>query len=265
MSRAHDEPPTVTLAYVVDGPAEPAGRAAPEASVLLLGPSLGSTAAMWAPQVPVLARHLRVVRFDLRGHGRSPVPPGPYTVADLGRDVLALMDHLGIERAHYAGLSLGGMVGMWLAAHAPERIDRLALLCTAAHLPPAQGWLDRAAAVRAGGMAAIADTVLTRWFTPEFSDIQPYRQMLLATPVEGYAACCEAIAELDLRPVLPTIDAPTLVIAGAQDPATPPELGQQIASAIPGATLVTVPKAAHLANVEQAETVTGLLAAHLGV
>jgi 3-oxoadipate enol-lactonase len=262
MSRAHGEPGPGTLAYVVDGPAEPAGREVP---VLLLGPSLGSSGAMWAPQVPVLARHLRVVRFDHRGHGRSPVPPGPYTVADLGRDVLALMDHLGIARAHYAGLSLGGMVGMWLAAHAPARIDRLALLCTAAHLPPAQGWLDRAAAVRAGGLAAVADAVLARWFTPEFTDTQPYRQMLLATPAEGYAACCEAIAELDLRPVLGTIAAPTLVIAGEQDPATPPELGQQIASAIPGATFVTVPRAAHLANVERAETVTGLLAAHLGV
>lgn len=253
------------LAYVVDGPTEAVGRETAEAPVLLLGPSLGSTTAMWAPQVPVLARHLRVVRFDHRGHGRSPVPPGPYTVADLGRDVLELMDRLGIARAHYAGLSLGGMVGMWLAAHAPDRIDRLALLCTAAHLPPAQGWLDRAAAVRAGGLAAVADAVLARWFTPEFADTKPYRKMLLATPVEGYAACCEAIAALDLRPVLPTIEAPTLVISGAEDPATPPELGQQIAAALPRATFVTVPKAAHLANVEQAETVTGLLASHLGV
>jgi 3-oxoadipate enol-lactonase len=261
MSSVHGEPGMRTLAYVVDGPT----GAEREAPVLLLGPSLGSTGAMWAPQVPVLSRHLRVVRFDHRGHGRSPVPPGPYTVEDLGRDVLDLMDHLGIARAHYAGLSLGGMVGMWLAAHAPERIDRLALLCTAAYLPPAQGWRDRAAAVRAGGVAAVADAVLARWFTPEFPDPQAYRPMLLATPPEGYAACCEAIAELDLRPGLPTIGAPTLVIAGEQDPATPPELGRQIASAIPRARFVTVPEAAHLANVEQPETITGLLTAHLGV
>src|SRR6188472_3087695 len=127
-----------------------------DAPVLLLGGSLGSTVEMWLPQVPRLSQRLRVVRFDHRGHGGSPVPPGPYTVAELGGDVLELLDHLGVRRAHYAGLSLGGMVGIWLAAYAPERVDRLALLSTAAYLPPAQGWLDRAAAVRAGGMAAVA-------------------------------------------------------------------------------------------------------------
>lgn len=245
------------LSYVVDG--------RPEAPTLLLGPSLGSTAAMWSPQLPALSQHLRVVRFDHRGHGGSPVPPGPYTVDDLGHDVLALMDHLGLDRAHYAGLSLGGMVGMWLAAHAPERVDRLALLCTAAHLPPAQGWLDRAAAVRAGGMAAVADAVVARWFTAGFTDVATYRQMLLATPVAGYAACCEAIAAMDLRPVLGAIRAPTLVIAGAQDPATPPELGRQIAAAVPGARFVEVADVAHLANVERADAVTRLLVSHYGV
>jgi 3-oxoadipate enol-lactonase len=251
------------LSFVVDGPLAVEGWG--EAPTLLLGPSLGSSVAMWAPQVPVLARHLRVVRFDQRGHGGSPVPPGPYTVEDLGRDVLALIDRLGLERVHYAGLSLGGMVGMWLAAHAPERIDRLALLCTGAHLPPAQGWLDRAAAVRSGGMAAVADPVVTRWFTPAFADLDKYRAMLVSTPVDGYAACCEAIATLDLRPVLPTITAPTLVIAGAEDPATPPDLGRQIASAVPGARFELVSGAAHLANVERADVVTALLAEHFGV
>jgi 3-oxoadipate enol-lactonase len=245
------------LSYVSDGPA-----AAP---TLLLGPSMGCTVAMWEPQVPVLSRHLRVVRFDHRGHGGSPVPPGPYTVEDLGRDVLALMDHLGLERAHYAGLSLGGMVGLWLAAHAPERIRRLALLCTAAHLPPAQGWLDRAAAVRSGGMAAVADAVLARWFTPTIADVEEYHAMLLATPADGYAACCEAIATLDLRPVLAGITAPTLVIAGAEDPATPPEVGRQLAAAVPGARFELVAGAAHLANVERPEVVTELLATHFGV
>jgi 3-oxoadipate enol-lactonase len=185
-------------------------------------------------------------------------------VDDLGRDVLALIEHLGVARAHYAGLSLGGMVGMWLAAHAPARIDRLALLCTGACLPPAQGWLDRAAAVRAGGVAAIADAVLARWFTPAFTGTAPYRQMLLATPVDGYAACCEAIAALDLRPVLGGIRAPTLVIAGERDAATPPELGRQIASAVPRARYMEVAGAAHLANVERADVVTALLATYLG-
>src|SRR5690606_22008552 len=132
--------------------------------------------------------------------GGSPVPPGPYTIDDLGGDVLALADHLGIGRFHYAGLSLGGMVGMWLATRAPERIETLTLLCTSAFLPPAEAWLDRAATVRRAGLAAVAEAVLARWFTPAFTNVEPYRQMLLRTPVEGYAACCEAIAALDLRP-----------------------------------------------------------------
>jgi len=245
----------MTLAYVVDGPAD--------APVLLLGGSLGSTVEMWRLQVPVLSRSLRVVRFDHRGHGRSPVLPGPYTVDDLGHDVLALLDHLGVTRAHYAGLSLGGMLGMWLAAHAPDRVDRLALLCTGACLPPAQGWFDRASVVRAGGMAVVADAVVARWFTPGFADAAPFRQMLLDTGPEGYASCCEAIGALDLRPVLSRITAPTLVIAGADDPATPPALGQAIAAAIPGARFAVVAGAAHLANVERADEVNRLLATHL--
>jgi 3-oxoadipate enol-lactonase len=249
-------------AYVVDGPTAPLTHAA-QAPVLLLAGSLGSTVDMWLPQVPRLSRTLRVVRFDHRGHGRSPVPPGPYTVDDLGGDVLRLMDHLGVARAHVAGLSLGGMVGMWLAAHAPERVDRLALLCTAAHLPPAQGWLDRAAAVRTGGMAAVAEAVVDRWFTGAFTAREPYLAMVGACPVEGYAGCCEAIAAMDLRPVLGRIRARTLVIAGEQDPATPPAMAEQIVAAVPGARLVVVPGAAHLSNVEQSETVTRLLVEHL--
>ena len=243
------------LSHVVDGPAE-GGHDAP---VLLLGGSLGSTVDMWLPQVPRLSRRMRVVRFDHRGHGGSPVPPGPYELDDLGRDVLELLDHLGVRRAHYAGLSLGGMVGMWLAAHAPGRVDRLALLCTAAHLPPAQGWLDRAAEVRAGGMEAVAAAVVRRWFTDGFGDRKPYETMVRSTPVEGYAACCETIAALDLRPALASIGARTLVIAGAQDPATPPSLGEEIAAGISGARLAVIDGAAHLSNVERPERVTALL------
>jgi 3-oxoadipate enol-lactonase len=243
------------LFHVVDGPAD--GRQ--EAPVLLLGGSLGSTVEMWLPQVPRLSRRMRVVRFDHRGHGGSPVPPGPYTVAELGRDVLELLDHLGVQRAHYAGLSLGGMVGMWLAAYAPQRVDRLALLSTAAYLPPAQGWLDRAGAVRAGGMAAVAGTVVQRWFTGAFGDRDRYETMLRSIPADGYTACCHAIAALDLRPALPSIRAATLVIAGAQDPATPPALSREIVAGIPDARLAIVEDAAHLSNVEQPEQVTALL------
>ncbi|GAA1808814.1 3-oxoadipate enol-lactonase [Luedemannella flava] len=245
----------MTLHHVVDGPAD--------APVLLLGGSLGSDVSLWAAPARALSERYRVVRFDHRGHGRSPVPPGVWDVADLGRDVLALLDHLGVARAHYAGLSLGGMVGMWLAAHAPERVDRLALVCTAAFLPPAKGWLDRAAAVRAGGLASIADAVLARWFTPGFDPGPAPRAMLLGTPADGYAACCEAIAAMDLRADLPRIAAPTLVIAAADDLAIPPALGAEIAATVPGARFAVVPGAAHLAALQRPDAVTDLFARHL--
>lgn len=239
----------------------------PGAPVLLLGGSLGSNLDMWRPQLPALA-DLRVVRFDHRGHGASPAPPGPYRIDDLGRDVLALLDRLGIARASYCGLSLGGMVGMWLAANAPDRIERLVLICTAAHLPPADGWAARAEQVRSAGMGSIADAVLGRWFTPRFraalpAKVAPYRAMIAACPAEGYAGCCEAIGGMDLRDDLPRITAPTLVIAGADDPATPPEHGERIHAGIAGSRLVVLPGAAHLANVEQAAAIGQLIKDHV--
>ncbi len=247
------------LAYETTGPVD--------APVLLLGSSLGTTRTMWEPQTAALAQDFRIVAFDHRGHGGSPVPAGPYAIEDLGRDVVALLDHLGVERAHYAGLSLGGMVGMWLAAFAPERIDRLALLCTAAFLPPAAGWHERAATVRAAGMGAIADAVVARWFTPGFRAARPdvvaaYTKALVAIDPEGYAGCCEAIAAMDLRPVLPRITAPTLVVAGEADPATPPGLASTIVDGVAHADLTVLPGAAHLASVEQADLVTGRLHRH---
>jgi 3-oxoadipate enol-lactonase len=238
------------------------------APVVLLGSSLGATLEMWEPQVPALAERFRVVRFDHRGHGRSPVPPAPYEIAGLGGDVLTLLDRLGAERASYAGLSLGGMVGMWLGAHAPERVERLALLCTAAHLPNPT-WAERAAAVRAAGTTGvIADAVVERWLTPAFARARPevaarLRATLAAQPPEGYAACCGAIERMDLRPALGAIRAPTLVIAAADDPSTPPEHGRAIAAAVPGARFELVADAAHLASVQRPETVTALLLDHL--
>lgn len=240
------------------------------APVLLLGASLGTTLRMWDGQAP-LAERLRVVRHDHRGHGASPVPPGPYEIADLGRDVLDLMDELEIERASYCGLSIGGMVGMWLGVHAPERVERLVLVCTSAHLPPAEGWAHRAATVRqAGTTEGIADGVVERWLTPGYAAEHPelrdgLRSMLVATPAEGYAACCGAIERMDLRDQLPRIGSPTLVISGAADAATPPEHQARIADAIAGARLETVRPAAHLAAVEQAETVNALILDHLEV
>lgn len=237
---------------------------------LLLAGSLGTSLAMWDPQAEALGGSHRVTRFDLRGHGRSPVPDGPYTMDDLGGDVLALMDHLGLERASYCGLSIGGMIGQWLAIHAPDRIDRLVLLCTSAHLPPADVWRDRAETVRAAGTPeAVADGVLGRWFTPQFAGahgdlVAGFRAMISSTPAEGYAACCEAIAVMDLRPELARITAPTLVVAGAQDPATPPEHGRGIAEGVGDGRLEVLDPGAHLISVERAPEITELIRRHLG-
>ncbi|HEX9338048.1 MAG TPA: 3-oxoadipate enol-lactonase [Pseudonocardiaceae bacterium] len=241
------------LAYDLAGPAD--------APVVVLGPSLGTTRAMWDPQHDVLCQRFRVLRYDLLGHGGSAVMCGPYTVDQLAGEVLSLLS--GIEHFCYVGLSLGGMIGMAVAAAAPDRVDRLALLCTSAYLPPAKGWLDRADHVRAQGTASIADVVGTRWFTPAFADRAGYLAMLAATPDEGYAACCGALAEMDLRPVLGRITAPTLVVSGHDDPATPPDHGRLIADAIAGARFVELPGAAHLANVERPAEVTALLLDHL--
>jgi 3-oxoadipate enol-lactonase len=240
-----------------------------EAPPLLFSGSLGSTLEMWAPQVQALSGARRLIRFDQRGHGRSPIPPGPYTIDDLGGDVLGLLDRLGVRCASYCGLSIGGMVGIWLAVNAPQRIDRLILICTSAHLPPAAGWTDRADAVRASGTPeVVADAVIERWFTHDFAEqhhdlVAGYRAMIAATPAEGYAGCCEAIAGFDLRARLPGITSPTLVIAGVQDSATPPAHAQLIATSIPAARLVILDNAAHLANVQQADATNRLITDHL--
>jgi 3-oxoadipate enol-lactonase len=230
--------------------------------------SLGSTTAMWDRQVPALAERLRVVRYDHRGHGRSPAPPGPYDLADLGADALALLDRLGAENVHWCGLSLGGMVGMWLAINAPERIDRLVLCCTSAKLGPPSMWSERAAAVREHGVDAIADAGIERWLTEGFRQREPetaaaIRTMLVSTPAEGYADCCGVIERMDLLDRLGQIRAPTLVVAAAQDPATPPEHGELIAASIAGARFEVIADAAHLAAVEQPEAITDLITSHL--
>lgn len=249
----------VAVHHVSDGPLD--------AAVVVLSNSLGTNLAMWERQVGVLAERFRVVRYDQRGHGASPVPPGPYRIEDLGADVLALLDRLGIQRAHFCGLSLGGMTGMWLATNAPERIDRLVLLCTAPLLE-SRPWLERAATIRSQGTAAVAPAVVQRWFTPAFAERDPamvarMQATIADTPDEGYAACCEAIASLDLSASLADIGAETLVIAAAADPAIPPEHAWTIAAGIPAARVEIVVDAAHLANIEQPEAVTGLILSHL--
>jgi 3-oxoadipate enol-lactonase len=229
---------------------------------------MGTTHETWEAQIPALSRHFRVVAINHRGHGGAPAPPGPYAIADLGADVIGVLDELGVRRAGFAGVSLGGMVGLWLAAHAPERVDRLAVLCSSAYLPPAEYWAQRAAAVRAAGsLEPIADAVIARWLRPDFAASHPdtasrLRDTLVSVDPEGYAGCCEAIERLDLRGDLGAIVCPTLVIAGDSDPVTPAEgHGSVIAAGIAQARLVEVP-AAHLANLEQPDVVTELLVGH---
>jgi 3-oxoadipate enol-lactonase len=248
----------VAVSYTVDG--------AGDAPVVVLSNSLGATRGMWDPQVPALAERYRVVTYDTRGHGDSPAPQGPYTLDDLVDDLVALLDEVGAERAHVAGLSLGGMTAMRLAAREPARVDRLALLCTSAKADP-QGFLDRAAAARSGGTAPLAPVVVSRWLTPphaaEHPDLVARLEAMIATADdEGYAACCEVVAHLDLREDLGRITAPTLVISGREDPALPPEHQRLIADGIAGAELVTVSPGAHLANLERTLEVTGALLGH---
>ncbi|MCW2714502.1 MAG: 3-oxoadipate enol-lactonase [Frankiales bacterium] len=240
----------------------------PDAPVVLLLGSLGSTLEMWEPQVPALAEHVRVVRVDTRGHGRSPVPPGPYSIDDLVDDAVALLDRLGVATASFVGLSLGGMTAMRLAAREPHRVDRLALLCTSAHLGPASSWAERAATVREHGTVAVAPVVASRWLTERKRACDPtavaeLERMIAGTPSEGYASCCEAIGAMDLRADLPLIAARTLVVAGAEDPSTPLPHLRLIADGVAGAELLVLPSAAHLANLEQPEAVNAALLAHL--
>lgn len=254
---------TAGLGYDIHGP--------DDAPVVVLGSSLGTDRRMWDPQLHVLAQRFRVVRYDHRGHGASEVPAGPYGLADLAGDVVALLDDLGVERFAAGGLSLGGMVAMWLAAHVPDRVERLALFCTSAHMPPAQNWTARAAAVRAGGAVSVADAVVARWFTAGFAAehrdvVAGYRAMMAATPAEGYAGCCEAIAAMDLRAALARVTAATLVVAAHDDPATPEPHARAIESALRagGADVrVEVVAGAHLGTVENPDVCTDLLMEHL--
>jgi 3-oxoadipate enol-lactonase len=247
------------IAYRVDGPAS--------GPCLLLSHSLGTTMDMWAPQIEVFSRDYRVLRYDGRGHGTSDAPVGAYSMDRLGRDVIELLDGLGIGSVSFCGLSLGGMVGQWLAWRVPERMERLIVANSSSYLGPPQDWDARIATVRAGGMAALVDPVLQRWFTPAFrgaheQSIAPIREMLLKTDARGYAGCCAAIRDMDQRRLGALISAPTLIIGGESDPATPPDHATRLASAIPGARLAML-EAAHLSNVEQSAPFNALVASFL--
>lgn len=257
-------------AYDVTGPAD--------APVVVLGSSLGTDRHMWDAQLPALSDRFRVVRYELRGHGASgtPAQPGRATLDDLGRDLLRLLDHLGVERAHHVGLSIGGMLALWAAQHDPARTASIAVLCSTAYLPPAQAWLDRAVTVRGQGMGAIVDAVMARWFTPTFADEETrgsLRRTFLAVDPEGYAHCCEAIAGMDLRGGLAAVRGRALVVAGRDDAAIPPVptdgspawSSQETARALTSADVrfELLDDAAHIAAVQQDAAVTRLLLDHL--
>jgi len=238
-----------------------------QAPVLMLSNSLGTNLHMWDDQVAPFTRHFRLLRYDRRGHGQSGVSKGPYSMERLGRDVLAILDGLGIDKVNWCGLSMGGMVGQWLGAHAANRIDKLILSNTACYYPDPTNWLNRIKAVKEGGVASVADTVIAAWLTADFREREPQitanlKAMMIATPAQGYIACCEALSTLDQRALLPEIKSPTLVIAGRHDVATPVAAGEFIRSQIPGAAL-TILDAAHISNVEQphafTEAVVGFL------
>ncbi|MDE2002268.1 MAG: 3-oxoadipate enol-lactonase [Betaproteobacteria bacterium] len=242
----------IRLHYRIDGDA-----AAPP---LVLSNSLGATLEMWEPQMAPLAARFRVIRYDTRGHGDSEVTPGPYTIAMLGADVAALLDALAIPRAHFCGLSMGGMTGMWLGVNAPERVDRLALANTAAKIGTADMWNARIDAIRKGGMASVAPGVLARWFTPALllhptPMVTGLRASFERTSADGYVACCAAVRDTDQRDALSRIRVPTLVIAGSVDQSTPPDDGRYVAEHIPGARYVEL-QAPHLSNVEAASAFT---------
>jgi 3-oxoadipate enol-lactonase len=248
-----------TFEVAFDGPAD--------APCLVLSHSLGSSLEMWSPQAGSFSRHFRVLRYDARGHGRTDVTPGPYTIERLARDVIGLLDAAGIDKASFCGSSMGGATGLWLAAHAPERFERFVFCNTAPWLGPPAAMLERAAAVRREGLEGFADATMQRWFTEEFRARQPQtvasiRATFVATPREGYAACCEALAGYDVRAHLASIDRPVLVVAGLHDPSPPIATARDYAARIAGARLVEVPSA-HLSNLgaqrEFDEAVLGFL------
>jgi 3-oxoadipate enol-lactonase len=239
----------------VDGP--------DDAPVVVLSNSLGTNLAMWDAQIPALAEKFRVARYDSRGHGLTDVTPGPYTIAGLGGDVVGLLDALQIPTAHYCGLSVGGLIGQWLGINASKRFKSLTLCNTAARIGSTEGWNTRIAAVNEGGMAAIANGVVARWFTEDFAKrapapVEATRQMLLHSSPQGYVATCAAIRDEDLREAIPRVKLPTLVISGVHDTATTPTDGRFVAEKIPGAQYLEL-DSAHLSNIEAAEPFTAAL------
>ncbi len=225
--------------------------------MLVLSNSIATTRDMWAPQLDAFTPHFRVLRYDTRGHGRSEVPDGPYSIDELGRDVLGLLDALNVQKAHFCGLSLGGMTGMWLAAHHSSRIDKLVLSNCVPHIGNESMWNARIAQVLANGMEEIAVGQISRWFRPGFQDSNPdayhaFEFEIRQMPAKGYAGCCAVLRDADLRDAIKKITAPTLVVGGRHDVATPPQKTEQLASEIDAAKYIELP-GGHLSNWDAAE------------
>lgn len=240
------------LACTIEGPKD--------APVLLLSNSLGTTRDLWTPQIAAFAGAFRVVRYDTRGHGQSVAPAGDYTLDRLGADALAVLDAVGAARAHVCGVSLGGLIAMWLGIHAPARVDRIIVGNTAAKIGTRETWETRVNVVQTRGMAAVAEASLARWFTDGFRERQPaavrgIQEMVAGCPAQGYIGGCGALREADLRDAIGGIAAPTLVITGTHDPVTPPADAQFLGAGIANASVLLL-DAAHLSNVEQAAAFT---------
>jgi 3-oxoadipate enol-lactonase len=238
-----------------------------ESPVLVFSNSLGANFSMWDAQVPAFRKRFRLQRYDTRRPGQSSFTPGPYSIEQLAKDVIALLDALHLERVHFCGLSMGGMIGMWLGAHTPARLNDLVLCNTGAKIGTTQAWNARIEAVRKHGMKSVASAVVDRWFTPAFRQKAPATiastlKMLEETNPDGYAACCAAVRDFDFRDQVSRIRLPTLVISGAHDPATPPADGGSLAQQIPGARYAEL-NAAHLSNIEDQDRFTAELAAFL--
>lgn len=245
----------VALSYSTEGP--------PDAPVVLLINSIAATRELWARQLPALAARYRVIRYDARGHGRSSTPEGEYTLEQLGRDALAILDANGTSSAHICGISLGGATAQWLGIHAPHRVSSLVLANTAARIGTADGWNERIAFVREKGMSTVAEMTIPRWFSQGFQERDPdtvrgFRTMIQACSQEGYLGCCAALRDADLRDHVSSIRCPTLLIASTDDAATPAEGLAFVRDRVSGARMVTV-ESRHLSNVECAEEFTGAL------
>jgi len=247
-----------TIAYALSG--------RESAPVLILSNSLGTSMTMWEPQLAALDEHFRVLRYDMRGHGRSDAPPGAYSLDRLGRDVIELADFVGVAAFSFCGLSLGGMIGQWLGWRAPERLQQLVIANSSAFMGPASAWDERIRTVLNDGMAAMAGPVLARWFTPSFAADPANTRAILhgleRSSAQGYAGCCAAVRDMDMRRVLSLIDTPCLIIGGNQDPATPPSHTRELHVGIAGSRCVML-DAAHLSNIEQPQPFTNAVLAFL--